>query len=104
MDKNLLITVRNNLITYDSIRKIAASQGDNYIIGCLLDYNYFKYYYKRIVIELSKQQALDTDPKAVQEINFNGNLARAAVATVFFIIEEAKETVLDLSKGTVEVF
>ena len=54
-------------------------------------------------IDLSKQQKLDADPKAIQQINFTGNLDRAEGLTMFFIIEEAKETVLDFSKGTVKV-
>ena len=54
--------VNNNLITYDNIRKIATGQGDDFITGCLLDYNYFNNYYNRIAIHLSKQQALDADP------------------------------------------
>ena len=58
-------SVRNNLITYDSIRKIATGQGDDYTTGCLLDYGYFKNYYKMIVIDLSKQQARNADPTAV---------------------------------------
>ena len=58
--------VRNKLITYDSIQKIATAQGDNYTTSCLLDYNYFKNCYKMIAIDLSKQQALDADPKAIQ--------------------------------------
>ena len=40
--------VKNNLITYKNIRKIAACQVDDYTNGCLLDYNYFKDYYKKI--------------------------------------------------------
>ena len=56
-----------------------------------------------MAIDLSKQQKLDADPKALQQINFTGNLNRAEGATMFFIIEEAKETVLDFSKGTVKV-
>ena len=55
-----------------------------------------------IAIALSRQQALDYDPKAIQQINFAGNLEQQA--TIFFLIEEAKETVLDFSKGTVQVF
>ena len=55
-----------------------------------------------IVIGLSKQQALDVDPKAMQKINFTGNLEQQA--TIFLIIEEAKETVLDFSQVTVTVF
>ena len=46
--------VRNNLITYDNIRKVSPSQEDDYTTGCLLDYNYFKNHYKMIAIDLSK--------------------------------------------------
>ena len=52
-----------------------------------------------IAIDLSKQQELDSDPKQLQPINFTGNLAHDS--TIFFIIEEAKETVLDFSQGTI---
>ena len=55
-----------------------------------------------IAIDLSKPQALDADPKAIQKINFTGNLENQS--TVFFITEEAKETILDFSQGTVKVF
>ena len=56
-----------------------------------------------IAIYLSKQQMLDTDPKAIQQINFTENLERDEGATTFFIIKEAKETILDFSQGTVKV-
>ena len=69
----------------------------------MLDYSYFKNYYKIIATDLSKQQALDTDPRAIQQINFIANLDRTGNTTMFFIIEEAKETVLDFSQGTVKV-
>ena len=55
-----------------------------------------------IAIDLSKQQALDADPEAIQQINFTGNLEEPS--TIFFITEEAKETVLDFSQGTARVF
>ena len=58
--------VKNNEITYENIRKIATGQGDDYIIGCLLDYIYFTNYYKMITVDLRKQQALDADLKAIQ--------------------------------------
>ena len=70
-------------------------QGNDNTTGCLLDYIYFKNYYKMIGIDLSKQQALDADPKAIQQMNFTGNLENQS--TIFFIIEEGKETVLDFS-------
>ena len=56
-----------------------------------------------IAIDLSKQQKLDADPKAIKQINFTGNLDRAEGSTMFLIIDEAKETVLDFSKGTVKL-
>ena len=57
-----------------------------------------------IAIDLSKQQVLDADPRAIQQINFTANLDRDGNTTMFFIIEEAKETVLNFSQGTVKVF
>ena len=68
-----------------------------------LDVSYFKEDYKMIAIDLSKQQELDADPRAIQQINFTANLDRTENTTMFFIIEEAKETVLDFSQGTVKV-
>ena len=59
--------------------------------------------YKLIAIDLSKQKKLDADPKPIQQINFTGNLSRAEAPTTIFIIEEAKEAVLDVLKGTVKV-
>ena len=71
--------------------------------GCLLDYPYFKDSYKMIGVNLSKQQALDADPKAIQQINFTVNLDRADKTRVYFILEEAKETILNFAQGTVKV-
>ena len=61
--------LKNNLITYDNIQKIATGQGDDYTTGCLLDYNYFNNYYEMIAIDLSEQQALNADEKTMQQIN-----------------------------------
>ena len=95
--------VKNNKVTYKNIRKIATDQGDDYTTGCLLDYIYFKNYDKMIAVDLSKQQALDSDPKAIQQINFTTNLDRARNTRFYFILEEAKETVFKFSQGTVKV-
>ena len=56
-----------------------------------------------IAIDLSKQQELDADPRAIQQINFTTNLDRNDAATMFFIIEEVKETIFEVSQGTVKV-
>ena len=97
--------IKNDKTTYENIRKITTGQGDDCTTGCLLNYAYFKNYYKMIPIDLlSTQEALDADPRAIQQINFTANLDRAGNTRIYFILlEEAKETVLDLSKGTVKV-
>ena len=94
----------NDKVTYENIRKIAIGEGDDYATGCLLEYIYFKNYYKMIAVDLSKKQALDADPKAIQKINFTANLYRTGnTRGVYFILGEAKETVLDISQGTLKV-
>ena len=68
--------IKNNKVTYKNIRKIATGQGDDYTTGCLLDYSYFLDTYKVIAVDLSKQQVLDADRKAIQQINFTASLDR----------------------------
>ena len=95
--------IKNKKTAYENIRKIATGQGDDYTTGCLLDYPYFLDTYKMIAVDLSKQQALDADPRAIQQINFTANIDRAGNTRIYFILEEAKETILDFSQGTVKV-
>ena len=95
--------IKNNRVTYENIRKAATGQRDDYMTGCLLDYPYVNDTYKMIAIDLSKQQALDADPRAIQQINFTPNLDRAGYTRIYFILEEAKETILDFSQGTLKV-
>ena len=73
------------MITFEN----ASVQGDNYTTDCLLGYLYYKEYYKLIVIDFSKQQALYADSKGIQQINFTGYLEENT--TIFFIAKEAKE-------------
>ena len=104
MEKNFCHQpIKNDKITYENIKKNATGQGDDQTTGRLLDYAYFTNYYKMIATNLSKKQALDADPRAVQQINFIVNLNRAGKTRIYFILEEAKETVLDISQGTVKV-
>ena len=83
--------------TYENIRKIRLH---NWLIG---NYFYFKENYKLIAIDLIKQHALDEDSRAIQQINFTANLDKGNGATMFFVIEQAKETVFQCSQGTVKV-
>ena len=92
--------VKNNKVTYENIRKTATGQVDYCTTICLLDYPYFKDSYKMIAIDLNKHQALDVYPTAIQQINFTTNLDRAGKAGIYFILEEAKETILNFLQGT----
>ena len=56
-----------------------------------------------IAVDLSKQQALDADPKAIQQIYFTADLDRAENIRIYSILEEAKETVIEFSQGTVKI-
>ena len=99
--------VKNDMKTYVDIWKVSTGHGDDYTAGCLLDYPYFKEHYELIAIDLIKQQALDADPKPIQQINFTENLNQGRNindnTTMFLIIEETKETVLGFSQETVKV-
>ena len=102
--RNVFDQLINSMIkTYENIRKIATGKGDDYATGFLLDYPYFIENYKMVAIDLSRQNELGADPRAIQQINFTANWDRAGNETIFFITEEAKETVFEFSQGTVKV-
>ena len=86
--------INSELTTYENTKKNANGKWDDYTNSCFLDYSYFKEKYKITVIDLSKQQALDVDSRVIQQTNFTANLDRTWNTTMFFIIKEAKETVL----------
>ena len=72
-------------------------------LDCLLDYPYFNQNSKLIAIDLSRKEALDTDPRAIQQVNFTENLDRAEGAWMVFILEKVKNGILDFSQGTVRL-
>ena len=80
---------------------IDISRNSDNTTGNLLDYDYFKKYYKLIAIDLSKQQVLQENEDLIQQINFIGKLEEAA--NVFIIIEKKKKTILEFSQNLVNV-
>ena len=98
--------INDSVKQYDEVRKISTGQGDDYRTGCLLDFAYFEKNYRLIADDLSKQKALDTDLRAIQQIIFTGTMkaevARARVI-IYYILEQSKETTLQFSKGTTQV-
>ena len=95
--------IKDDKVTYKNIIKIATGKGDNYTTGSLLDYTYFRNNYKMIAVDLNRQQELDADPRAIQQINFTSNLDRPGNTRICFIFEESKETKLNFAQGTVKV-
>ena len=95
-------SINDSIKQYDEIRKISTGQGDDYTTGCLLDFAYFEKNYRLIAADLSKQKALDADPKAIQQIIFTGKTVD--VMRVHYILEQSKKTKLEFSKGTTKVF
>ena len=90
--------INNMSKTYESIRKIAIGKGDDYTTGCLLDYPYFKDNYKMIAMDLSKQQALDADPRKIQQINFTANL-EMEILQFSLLSNKKKKLFLNFCKG-----
>ena len=90
---------------YDEIRTISTGYGDDYTTGCLSDYAYFKDNYRLIAVDLSKQKALDADPRAIQQIVFQGIVGGDAGTKIrlYTILEKSKETILEFAKGTAKV-
>ena len=93
--------INDSVKQYDGIRKILTGQGDEYTTGCLLDFAYLKKNYRLIAADLSKQKALDADPRVIQQIIFTGTASENIV--VYYILEQSRETILQFSKGTTNV-
>ena len=87
--------------TEEFIQIIGVSRNNEYTTGNLLDYDYFKKYYKLIAIDLSKQQVLQEHEDLIQQINFIGKLEEAA--NIFIIIEKKENTILEFSQNLVNV-
>ena len=90
---------------YDEVRKVSTGQSDDYTTGCLLDYAYFKNSYRLIAVDLSKGKALEADPRAIQQIVFQGIAAGADNTKIrlYTILEKSKERVLEFYKETAKV-
>ena len=80
---------------------IDISRNNEYTTDNLLDYDYFKKYYKLIAIDLSKQQVLQENEDLIQQIKFIGRLTEAA--NVFIIIEKKEHVILEFSQNFANV-
>ena len=115
-DYNILIdgrnfydqNISNDFKKYEELRKVMTESGEDYTTGSLLNYDYWKNYYKLICCDLSKQKVLDSNPKANQQTEFvykiRDNDENQVQAQILTVLEKEKETNLDFSKRTVKVY
>ena len=94
--------IESDIEKYRKLKEVMIGKGEDYTTGCLLDYNYFKEHYKLVAVDLSKQKELDTDPKAIQQIESKYMLGTNS--TIYWVLEKSKETILEFYKGTVKVY
>ena len=93
------LPIKNEEEAYEKI--IDIGKNDEYTTGNLLDYDYFKKYYKLIAIDLSKQQVLQENEDLIQQINFVGRLEEAS--NIFVIIDKKENTILEFSQNFANV-
>ena len=86
---------------YRELKKVMIGKGEDYTTGSLLDYNYFKKDYKLVVVDLSKQNELDADLGAIQQIELKYMLGTNSI--IYWVLEKSKETTIEFYKGTVKV-
>ena len=94
--------IESDVEKYRELKKVIIGKGQDYTTGSLLDYYYFKNYYKLVAVDLSKQKELDADPRAIQQIGFKYMLGTNS--TIYWVLEKSKETILEFYKGTVKVY
>ena len=91
--------IESDIEKYRELKKVMTGKGEDYTTGSLLDYNCFNKHYKLVAVHLSKQKELDTDPRAIQQIEFKYMLETNS--TIYWVLEKSKETILEFYKGTV---
>ena len=92
--------IESDIEKYRELKKVMIGKGEDYTTGSLLDYDYFKRNYKLVAVVLSKQKELDSDPRAIQQIEFKYTLETNS--TIYWVLEKSKETILEFYKGTVK--
>ena len=102
MDEIFMIIQSKEILKNREVKKVMIGKGEDYTIGSLLDYDYFKKNYKLVAVDLSKQKELDADPRAIQQIEFKYTLETNS--TIYWILKKSKDTILEFYKGTVKVY
>ena len=77
---------------YNELIKQTTGKSDNYTAGCLLDYHYYSNQYNIVAADLSKQEILDSDPRAIQKVQLTYSISNNVNAQILTILEKEKQT------------
>ena len=94
--------IESDIEKYRELKKVMIGKGEDYTTGSLLDFNYFNEHYKLVAVDLSKQEELDPDPRATQQIEFKYMIGKSSI--IYWVLEKSKETILEFYKETVKVY
>ena len=94
--------IESDIEKYRELKKVMIGKGEDYTAGSLLDFDYFKKHYKLVAVDLSKQEELDADPRAIQQIEFKYMFGTNS--TIYWVLEKSKETISEFYRGTVKVY
>ena len=96
--------INDSITRYNELLKLTTEKSEDYITGCLVDYDYYMKDYNIAAVDLSHQAVLDSDPKAIQQIKFIYKIGLDLRAQILTVLEKEKEIVLEFSKRTVKVY
>ena len=96
-------TINDSIIRYTELLKLTTGRSEEYTTGCLIDYDYYIKDCNIAAMDLSHQAVLNSDPKAIQQIEFIYKLAVNVRGDILTVLEKEKVT-LEFSKGTVKVY
>ena len=80
--------VESDIEKYRELKRAMIGKGEDYTTGSLLDFDYFKKHYKLVAVDLSKQEELDADPRAIQQIEFKYMLGTNS--SIYWVLEKSK--------------
>ena len=96
--------INNSITRHNELLKLTTGKSEDYTTGCLTDYDWYIKDFNIDAVDLSHQAVLDSDPKAIQEIEFIYKLTNGTEQQILPVLEKEKETILEFSKGTVKVY
>ena len=96
--------INDSITRYNELLKLTTEKSEDYITGCLVDYDYYMKDYNIAAVDLSHQAVLDSDPKAIQQSKFIYKIGLDLRAQILTVLEKEKEIVLEFSKRTVKVY